>query len=72
MDLGSPASLISGLLIGLLGTAFFIYGKKQERPLVLFTGVFLCLFPMFIASVLAQWLVTGACCTGLFVASRNN
>lgn len=72
MDLGSPASLTSGLLIGLLGTALFIYGKKQERPLVLVTGIFLCVFPMFVASVLVQWLLTGACCGGLYAASRGS
>jgi membrane associated rhomboid family serine protease len=72
MDLGNPMSLFSGLLIGLLGTALFIYGKKQERPLVLMVGIGLCLMPMFVASVLVQWLITIAGCGGLAVAARNS
>lgn len=71
MDIGSPASLISGVVIGAIGTAMFIYGKKQERPLTLLTGIALCAFPMFVASVVMLWLITAGCIGGLYVASRN-
>ena len=71
MDLGSPAALFSALLIGLIGTAMFIYSKKQERPMALLTGIALCAFPMFIASVAVLWLVTAGCLGGLYVVSRN-
>ncbi|MBX3379011.1 MAG: hypothetical protein KF805_02865 [Phycisphaeraceae bacterium] len=71
MELGSPASLISGVLIGSIGTGMFIYGKKQERPLTLLTGIALCVFPMFVASVLAMWLIAAGCVGGLWVATRN-
>ncbi len=70
MDFGSPASLISGMLIGALGTAFFLYGKKQEKPLTLLTGIALCAFPMFVASVMMMWLITAGCVGGLYVASK--
>lgn len=71
MDIGSPASLISGVVIGAIGTAMFLYGKKQERPLTLLTGIALCAFPMFVASVAMLWLITAGCIGGLYVASRN-
>lgn len=71
MELGSPSSLISGVLIGAAGTAMFIYGKKQEKPLTLLTGIALCVFPMLVASVLAMWLIAAGCVGGLYVASRN-
>lgn len=71
MELGSPASMISGVLIGAIGTGMFIYGKKQEQPLTLFTGIGLCIFPMLVTSVIAMWLITIGCVGGLYVASRN-
>ncbi|MFO0861901.1 MAG: hypothetical protein U0570_15250 [Phycisphaerales bacterium] len=71
MELGSPASLISGVLIGAIGAGMFMYGKRQERPLTLFTGLALCVFPMFVASVLAMWLIAAGCLGGLYLASRN-
>lgn len=71
MELGSTSSLISGVLIGSIGTGMFIYGKKQERPLTLFTGAAMCIFPMFVASVLAMWLIAAGCIGGLYLASRN-
>lgn len=71
MELGSPASLISGVLIGAIGTGMFMYGKRQERPLTLFTGLALCVSPMFVASVLAMWLIAAGCLGGLYLASRN-
>lgn len=71
MNLGSPGAMISGVLIGAVGTGMFMYGKKQERPLTLFTGLALCVFPMFVASVLAMWLIAAGCVGGLYFASRN-
>lgn len=63
--------MISGVLIGAIGTGMFVYGKRQERPLTLLAGVALCVFPMFVASVLAMWLIAAGCIGGLYVASRN-
>lgn len=70
MDLSNPASLISGLLIGLVGMALLIYARKQQRAMPALAGLALCVIPYCIASVLVLWLVTGACLGGLFVASK--
>jgi hypothetical protein len=70
MDLSNPASLISGLLVGLVGMALLMYGKKQQRALPALAGLTLCVVPYFIASLLVLWVVTGACLGGLFVASK--
>jgi len=72
MDLGNPASLVSGLLISVIGMGLFIYGKKQAAPAPLLAGVALCVFPYFVASVLWMWLITGACLGGLYALSRSN
>lgn len=58
--------MLSGLFIGLVGMALFIYGKKQADLKCLVTGVVLCVFPYFVTSVLLMWAITGACLGGLY------
>lgn len=70
MDLGNPLVLISGLFIGLVGAAMFIYGKKQQAPKPLVAGALLCVYPYFVASLLATWLIFAAVLGGLYVLSR--
>lgn len=71
MDLSNPWSLLSGLVIGLLGTALLIYGKKEQRMAPALTGLALCIFPHFVTSLVVTWLITGACMGGLYAVSRN-
>lgn len=71
LDLGNPAVLISGLLISLIGTALFIYGKKQMEFPPLIAGIALCIVPFFVVSVLALWLITGACLGGLYYMHKS-
>ena len=47
-------SLLWGLLFGSIGTGYFIYGKKQQKSVVLMTGIGLCIFPYFVTSM---WLM---------------
>jgi len=49
---------------GLFGAAYFIYGKKEQRPVPLLSGALLCVLPYFIDNVLVLVLV----CLGLLVA----
>jgi len=63
--------MISGVLIGAVGTGLFIYGKKQERPLTLFTGIALPVSIACVLSVLAMWLIFANSPVWLYVASRN-
>jgi len=67
MDLGNPASLISGLVIGLIGMVLFIYGKKEGNVKALAAGIALCVFPYFVASVILSWVLTGLCLGGLYL-----
>lgn len=41
----STTSLMFGLIWGSIGTGYFIYGKKQGRPVFLLCGIGLCVFP---------------------------
>lgn len=71
MDLSHPAAILSGLLIGLIGTSLFIYGKKQSSGPCLVTGGALCVFPCFVTSVAVLWGITALCLGGLYAASRR-
>ena len=48
------ASLLWGLLFGSIGLGFFIYGKKQNAPVALMSGIGLMVFPYFVSST---WLM---------------
>jgi hypothetical protein len=70
MDFGNPWALVSGALIGLIGTVIFIYGKKQQNLKCLAGGAVLCVFPMFVTSLLAMWGIAAACLAAMYVAGR--
>jgi hypothetical protein len=46
MDL-SASTLLADLLVSVVGLAYFRYGKKQERPLHIVTGISMMTLPMF-------------------------
>jgi hypothetical protein len=50
-EMGSTAVLLWGLLFGLIGFGFFLYGKKQKAVVPLITGIALCVVPYFIANI---------------------
>lgn len=71
MDLGSPLALFSGLFLGLIGTALFIYGKKQANFRCLAAGGALTVIPFFVHSILIAWLVSASCLAALWFTSRE-
>ena len=54
---------ISGFA-GLFGVAYFIYGKKQQRPVPMLAGAALCVIPYFIGNV---WILSSVCAALLIV-----
>ena len=55
----SGTTLLIGMIAGVFGVAYFVYGKRQAKLAPLIAGVALCVYPYFIESVL--WLcVVGA------------
>ncbi len=55
----SVNALIASIFLGIVGSGYFMYGKKAHRPVPLVCGVMLCVFPYFIDSFL--WtMVIGA------------
>lgn len=57
----SGSTLLVGMLAGVFGVAYFMYGKRQAKLAPLICGVLLCIYPYFIDSVL--WL----CVVGLLL-----
>jgi hypothetical protein len=45
------AQLLWGLLFSSIGVAFFIYGRKQGRPVPLICGIALVVYPYFVRNV---------------------
>ena len=71
MDLDHPGLLLSSMLIGLLGFAVLIYGKKSGDVRSLVIGLAMCVFPYFVHSLLTMWLLTAAGVGGLCVRPRG-
>ncbi len=67
----SASSLLSGMLVGSIGTGLFIYGKKAERYMHLAVGIALCIIPILITNPWALWGTTLAILAGLY-AIRNS
>lgn len=51
----SGPALLIGMIAGVFGVAYFVYGKRQTKVVPLSAGVLLCVYPYFFDSVL--WLV---------------
>ncbi len=65
MDL-TFSNIFSGLIISAAGMAFFMYGKKAQRPWPLVAGIAMCAYPYFITSLLVLWLLTAGLVTSLY------
>ncbi len=62
--------LLSALFIGTFGFGFFIYGKKMQDLRMLALGLALMIYPYFVHSMLALWLIAAVCIGGTYLLSR--
>ena len=69
MDL-DPASVIAGLLVGSVGFALFVFGKKQQRVPQLAAGGLLMVLPMIVTAPWAMLGVAAAMVVGLWLCVR--
>ena len=53
----STASIMWALLIGSVGMAYVVYGRKQRRGIALLSGIGLCVFPYFVSNVILMLLI---------------
>jgi hypothetical protein len=53
MDTGfSGGTLYIGIVAGVLGMGYLIYGRRQAKYSAVLAGLLLCLYPLFVTSVL--------------------
>ena len=63
-------SLIIGIVAGLIGSGYFLYGKRQSEMPWLFAGLALWVVPLFITSALWLTLSCGALVCAPIVVTR--
>ena len=59
--------LFVGLIAGVFGMAYFVYGKRQTKIVAMISGVMLCIYPYFIDSLLWLCVVGGLLLIAPFV-----
>lgn len=59
--------LFVGLMAGVFGMAYFVYGKRQMKITAMIAGVLLCIYPYFIDSLLWLCVVGGLLLIAPFV-----
>jgi hypothetical protein len=69
VDIDANALLVS-LLVGLIGTALFVYGKRQGRVSSMVVGVALVIYPYFIPNTVLVIVIAAALMMALWGASR--
>jgi hypothetical protein len=52
----STGTILVVVFAGVLGTAYFVYGKKQSRASFMLAGAALCVYPYFVDSFWASAL----------------
>ena len=50
-------AFIAGIFFGIIGTGYFMYGRKAQNPVALVCGVGLGVFPYFVDGFLLTMLV---------------
>jgi len=70
MDFGDPWKLISAMVIGLIGFMVLNHGRKEGEVKILATGLVLCVYPYFVASLLLLWLLFAAIIGVVFAANK--
>jgi lipid-A-disaccharide synthase-like uncharacterized protein len=53
----SASTLFVGIVAGVIGLSYFIYGKRQERIAFLAAGVGLCVYPYLVGGLALQILI---------------
>jgi len=55
-----PGILFSGMAVSTIGLGMFIYGKKRPELKCIIIGLVMCIFPMFVHSLLVMWGLAAA------------
>lgn len=66
-ELPGPAYLFGAIVFGLIGFAAFRFGRRRAKPVTLWIGVALMLYPYAISRTWLVYAVGLALCAGLFM-----
>jgi hypothetical protein len=66
----SMTVIVVSLVAGLVGTCYFMYGKKNSNFTMLFSGVALCVVPYFIGNTILLIIACAAMAAAPFVIER--
>lgn len=61
------SGLFVGVIAGVFGMAYFVYGKRQTKLVPMVAGVLLCIYPFFTDSLLLLCLIGGVLLAAPFV-----
>jgi hypothetical protein len=63
-------SLLASMLVGLIGAALFVYGKRQGRLPQMVVGVTMVVYPYFVSNVALMAVIAGGLVAALWGAIR--
>ena len=63
-------NIVASLFVSGFGFAFFQYGRKRMRPVFIYTGIAMMVYPYFIPNPLAMIGIACLLCLGLWFLSR--
>jgi len=66
----APGALFVSLVVGLVGGALFLYGRKADRWPQQAAGILLCVYPWMVSGVWPMLLVGAAILVGLWLIVR--
>lgn len=66
-QLPSPANLFGSIVIGSIGLAAFIYGKKSSAPKPMVLGIALMVYPYFISQTWLLYTIGAVLTAALFL-----
>jgi len=69
MEFSAPAIILS-IIFGIIGTGYFIYGRKQSKMVPLLVGIALGVYPYFVSNIVMMLLI-GLCLIFLPILFRD-
>jgi LytS/YehU family sensor histidine kinase len=70
MDL-SMGTVMTGLILGLLGMVMFMKGRRDSEPLVLLGGLLISAVPMVVHTLWLDWTLAGAVLAAIVLLRRD-
>jgi hypothetical protein len=60
-------TLIASIFLGIIGSGYFMYGRRAHNPVALVAGILLCVFPYFVDGLTWTLLIGASLLAAPFV-----